>query len=162
MIWKYDGSMNKAKTIHYLSNRINGCMSDEKNEIIIFDPYLRQLDANDVETFIKIFEPHAKRISSFIFSIGKKDSLESEKHCQKISNTLGIEIKIFKCLHIHDRFWMSKQGYAFVVGCSINSFGDHIFYIQNDHMYEKEKEGLLNYFDKNKTFIKSFTPKKAT
>lgn len=158
MIWKYDEVHSKEETISYFSNRIGQMIEGEKNEIIIFDPYMRHLKSKDVETFIKIFEPHKARIVSFALVIGEKEDIEKEKKCQDISKRLGIEIKIFHCPNIHDRFWMSRDGHAFVVGHSLNGFGKKIFYVQNEHMLTDEKNQLLDYFDKHNEHIFSCRP----
>ena len=65
----------------------------------------------------------------------------------------SIPVEVIKSVDFHDRFWIVNERRGFVVGTSINSFGNKHFFIQDDFLSDFDIKRESPSIDLRKRFI---------
>lgn len=148
------GSSQK-EVCEFIQSKLNQAGLSEK--LTIIDPYALAYDIykpdknlhNPTTILTKILEPFKGNLHTLEIVIGSKNTKNrTEQHLDNIKNNLGIEVKILRAPSFHDRFWIVDDRLAFIVGTSLNSFGNKHFFIQNSFLDHEDTQVLLNLYRK--------------
>lgn len=128
--------------------------ADLSNKLTIIDPYAFAFDINNpknlknpTEVLTNILKPLKGRFSTLEIVIGSQNSTNRpEQHQGNLENILDVNIKVLRTPSFHDRFWIVDDRLAFIVGASINSFGNKHFFIQNSFLDAEDTNILLELY----------------
>ena len=118
--------------IKFIQNKIRKAQQSQK--LTIIDPYFfnnGKLSLAEKPTILEILKPFDQLKQLEIVTkknYNKKNFEWYEKSLPKI------EINVIAEEDFHDRFWIIDERKAFIVGTSVNGFGNKHFFIQDDYL----------------------------
>ncbi len=136
----------------FISSKLSQAGLSQK--LTIIDPYGLAYDIqrpknlkNPTTILTEILEPLRGCFHSLELVIGLQNSTNRpEQHVDTLKSNLGVDIQVLRAPSFHDRFWIVDDRLAFIVGTSLNSFGNKHFFIQNSFLDHEDTELLLNLY----------------
>lgn len=136
----------------FISSKLSQAGLSQK--LTIIDPYALAYDVrnpknlkNPTAILTEILEPFKGHFHTLELVIASQNSTNRpEQHIDNLKNNLGVDVTVLRAPSFHDRFWIVDDRLAFIVGTSLNSFGNKHFFIQNSFLDREDTELLLNLY----------------
>lgn len=137
----FERGVDEQAIINCLQAKISNAHIQDK--LTVIDPYFFK-DGRGI--FLSVIKP-------FIFQLREVEIITNQSYNTKQAGVLkkkleenDIHLSIFHNASFHDRFWIVDERMAWVVGTSVNGFGNKHFFIQDDYLSSKDAETLLRLY----------------
>ena len=136
---------DKSEIVKFLIEELGNEGIHEK--LTIIDPYFFSRgkfgDTQDViSDILSPFNGYIKELEV----VTSKRNYNRTIYDAVVKNLDFLKITVIHENDFHDRFWIIDEKKAFVVGTSINSFGNKHFYIQDDFLSQRDTESILSFY----------------
>ena len=133
--------------IEFIQSKIRKAKLTKK--LTIIDPYFfnsGKLSLAEKPTILEILKPFNQLEKLEIITKKNYNKANFEWYKKSLKN---VDITVIAEENFHDRFWIIDENKAFIVGTSVNGFGNKHFFIQDDYLSDNDTQTLLNLYTKS-------------
>jgi hypothetical protein len=141
----FRAGVDKSEIVNFLREKLANEGIHEK--LTIIDPYFfsRGKFGDTQDVINEILSPLSDSIKELEIVTSKRN-YNKTIHDTVSKKLYFLRINVIHENDFHDRFWIIDERKAFVVGTSINSFGNKHFYIQDDFLSQRDTESILSFY----------------
>ncbi|MBR1442330.1 MAG: hypothetical protein IJ583_02210 [Firmicutes bacterium] len=145
--------MSNEEKINKINDYIKEALikTENREELIIIDSYLFCKPYTDYEEYQSMLIELLQKLNfKQIIAI---NNTKNNSYCNDLKETIeknlpdDSTLKEISCNKIHDRFLIVNRNKGIVIGTSLNSFGNKMFYM--NHLDDIDTETILNYLYEN-------------
>lgn len=141
----FEAGIKMSKIVECLHHKLDSGSLSRK--LTVIEPYFFSSGGFGLtkNTIISVLEPFRDRLE-VLEVVTVKDNCNARNRAE-IERVLDfLEIQVIYEEKFHDRFWIIDDERAFVVGASINGFGNKHFFIQDDFLSVNDTNDILRLY----------------